>query len=73
MMTDAQLTVAASAVLDTIRIVGRSRRMTDGEIITMASIAFVEMIGNASGPHGLVTFLRDLADKIEADNRQKVA
>lgn len=72
-MNDEQLTAGAHALSESIRLAARRRGLADAEAFAMASIAFVEIMGQARGPLGLVDFLRDLADQIEADNRRMVA
>ena len=73
MVTEEHLTVAAEALAESIRTAARRRGLGDAEAFAVASIAFVEIMGEARGPHGLVDFLRDLADQVEADNLLRVS
>lgn len=72
-LTNEQINAGARALTQSIRLAARRRGLADTEAFAMASVAFVEIMGKARGPHGLVDFLRDLADQIEADNLRKVS
>lgn len=71
-LNEEHITEGARAIVDSIRLAAQRRGIGDSEAFAMASVAFVEMIGSARGPHGLVDYLRDLADEIEADNLRKL-
>ena len=73
MMSSERITAGASAILDTIDHAMKRQGIDPDDSFAMTTVAFVEMIGRKLGPHGLVEFLRDLSDEVEADNFKRIA
>lgn len=67
-----EIEAGARAIVDTVTIASAAQGASHGDVVAMASMAFVEIIGQASGPKGAAAFFRDLADQIEADHVQRL-
>lgn len=67
-----EIEAGARAIVDTVTMASAARGASHGDVVAMASIAFVEIIGQAAGPKGAAEFFRDLADQIEADHVKRI-
>lgn len=72
-MTRDQINAGASAIVDAIRLGTAAKGIGKGDMLAMASVAIVEIVGQAAGPRGAAQFFRDLADQIEADHVRRLA
>lgn len=72
-MTEQQINIAAAALVDGLKGAAERKGVARGDFVAMTSVAMVEIIGEVTGPVGLVSHLRDLADEIERTNGNRIA
>lgn len=72
-MTGEQINIAAASLVDNLKGAAQRKGLSQGDLIAVSSVAMVEIIGEVTGPVGLVTHLRDLADEIERNNGERIA